>query len=167
MPTNWLFILMIPPCFTFSSVKNISGSLTRWFVIVDQFKPTIKYLLGKANVTADTLSRNVAVASVSEIINFSWEELFAAQRQDLLWSAVVYALKICDESVLPKLHVPLSQFSLVNGILCRTVSVQKQTVTQLVIPTSLVPSMLQLIHDAPQFGHPGRGKSLTMAHKRY
>ncbi len=81
----------------------------------------------------------------------------------LLWSA----LEICDESVLPKLHVPLSQFSLVNGILCRTVSVQKQTVTQLVIPTSLVPSMLQLIHDAPQFGHPGRGKSLTMAHKRY
>ena len=63
--------------------------------------------------------------------------------------------------------LPLSQFSLADGILCRTVSVHEQTVTQLVIPTSLVPTVLQLIHDAPQSGHPGRDKSLTMARKRY
>ncbi len=48
---------------------------------------------GKANVTAHAPSRNVAVAAVSEITNFSREELFAAQRQDPLWSDVVYALE--------------------------------------------------------------------------
>ncbi len=48
----------------------------------------IKYLPSKANVTADALFRNVVIASVSEIANFSQEELFAAQRQNLyglLW----------------------------------------------------------------------------------
>ncbi len=89
----------------------------------------------KANETADALSQNVAVVSVSEITNFSQEELFATQQQDPLWSAVVYALELGGESVLPKLHVPLSQFFLADGILCHTVSIHGQIVTQLVIPT--------------------------------
>ncbi len=78
---------------------------------------------------------------------------------------MVYALELGDESVLPKLHIPLSQFSL-DGMLCRTVSIYEQTVTQLVIPASLVSSLLQLIHDAPQSCHPGREKSSTMACNR-
>ncbi len=39
--------------------------------------------------------------------------------------------------------------------------------TQLVIPTSVVSTVPQLIHDTPQLGHPGRDKSLVMARKRY
>ncbi len=103
---------------------------------------------------------------MSEITNFLREELFAVQRQDPLWFTVVYTLESGDESVLPKLHVILSQFSSVDGLLCHTVSVHEQTVTQLVIPT-LFSSVLQHIHDAPQSSHPGRDKFLTMARKRY
>ncbi len=88
--------------------NNLAGRLARWFATIDESDPTKQYLLGKPSVGADALSRNVAVASVLEITNFSCKELFTAQRQEPLWSAVVYALESDDEFALPKLHVPLS-----------------------------------------------------------
>ncbi len=54
-----------------------------------------------------------------------------------------------------------------DGVLCRNVTVHDAHVTQLVIPESPIPVVLQLIHDAPQSGHPGRDKSLTVARQRY
>ncbi len=54
-----------------------------------------------------------------------------------------------------------------DGVLCRNVTVHDTHVTQLVVPEALIPVVLQLIHDAPQSGHPGRDKSLAMARSRY
>ncbi len=58
----------------------------------------------------------------------------------------------------------MDQFALPDGVLCRNVTVHDAHVTQLVVPESLIPVVLQLIHDTPQPGHPGRDKSLAMAH---
>ena len=60
---------------------------------------------GRANVVADALSRSLAIAAVTHIANFSPQQLAEAQRQDQVWSKVIYALESGDENALPNLPV--------------------------------------------------------------
>ena len=149
------------------SGKNLSGRLARWYLTIMQFEPQIKYLPGRANTVADALSRNIPVAAVTQVDNFSLPELRTAQRSDPLWSCVVYALESGDDSALPKLPVPFVQFSLQDDVLCRTVTVSDAVVTQLVIPSAFVDVVLKLLHDTPLAGHPGRDKTLAAARGKY
>ncbi len=81
---------------------------------IQEFGPTFKYLPGSANVFADSLFRNVPVGSVvempSQIEIFTPQDLAAAQRQNDVWSKVIFALKSGDETSLPPLPVSFSQF---------------------------------------------------------
>ncbi len=149
------------------SGKNLTGYLARWYLTVTQFEPTIKYLPDKTNTVADALSRNIPVATVTQISNFSLSELRTAQLQGTLWSCVICALVSGDDSSLPKLPISLSDFSLQDDVLCRTVTISKDVVTQLVIPVALVDVVLQLLHDMPSAGHPGRDRTLAAARNKY
>ncbi len=46
-------------------------------------------------------------------------------------------------------------------------TVAKTQVTQVVIPSSLVGTVLKLLHDTPEAGHPGRDKTLSMPRAKY
>ncbi len=147
--------------------KDITRRLARWYLTVQQFEPTLKYMPGKANAAADGLSCNIAVAAVNEIANFSISELHIAQRKEPMWSKVINALESCDYCKLLHMPVSLSSFTLKEDVLYRTGTVGKTHVTQLVIPSSVVETTLKLLHDASSAGHPGHDKTLSMARAKY
>ncbi len=146
--------------------RNLQGRLARWFLTIEEFTPKIRHVPGRANVVADSLSRNIAVVANSPppLEHFSLTDLAKAQREHDLWRNVIYALESGDETTLPLLPVPFSQFFLSpDKILCRNWPNKKQPVDQVMIPDSLVSVILRMVHDAVIAGHPGKERTLTAA----
>ncbi len=104
---------------------------------------------------------------MTQIFNFSLSELRTAQRQGTLWSRVIYALESGDDSSLPRLPIPFSDFSLQDDVLCRPVIICSYVVTQFVILVALVDIVLQLLHDTPSAGHSGCDRTLASARNKY
>ncbi len=90
-----------------------------------------------------------------------------AQHPDPLWSQVIYALESGDDSPVPHIPVPISAFTLKEDVLCRMRIVAKAQVTQADISSSLVGTILKLLHDTPQAGHPSRDRTLSIARAKY
>ncbi len=70
--------------------RNLTGRLARWYLTIQEFGPTFKYLPGRANAVTDSLSRYVPVGFVAEMLsqieNCTLQVLAAAQRQHNVWS---------------------------------------------------------------------------------
>ncbi len=129
------------------------------------------YTRGHSSVVADALTRKICVEAVrhtTPISNFSLEDLSKVQREHHFWKRVIYALESGDDIQLPELPIRFSPFFLSQDrILCRYWLQKTIPVEQLIIPDKLVPQVLNLIHDFPIAGHPGREKTLAAARKRY
>ncbi len=124
-------------------------------------------LLTRPRTAGAAPQHNIPVAALAPISNFSTSELRTAQRQDPFLSKVIYALELGDDPTLPHMPVPLPDFTLKDDMLCRLGTTAKTQVTQVVIPSSLIETVLKLLHDTPSAGHPGRDKTLSMARATY
>ena len=147
--------------------KTPTGKFARWYLTVQEFKPLFKFVPGKYNVLADALSRNVALATMYPTMDV--QKVQQEQRNDPVWSQVISYLQGNVQNFAVKLTVPVRELFLRDGILYRraTLGVPARSVSQLVVPTALVPDILVLIHNTPQVGHPGKDHTLKQARLHY
>ncbi len=152
---------------------NLTGKFAHWQLTVQEFNPTILYIAGKANLVADTLSRNVALvlALVDNPVMPSLDVIKNFQRSDTFCSGIIYYLDSGDASNLPQLHVHADTFFLQQDRLYKSSEVitdgSSERLSQLVNPMSLVDVILYHIHDSPLAGHPGRDRSFRQPQRSY
>ncbi len=96
------------------------------------------------------------------------DSIRVAQREDTFCKPIIYYLESGDPNALPKLPVPLPKFELNDELLVRntyltTKDGPNRAVTQIVIPESIVTTILHRIHASPHAGHTGRHRTLLQA----
>ena len=164
--------------------RKLSGRLARWDLTIQDFNPTFRYVPGRANKVADSLSRNIPVGSVSQPNStsqvateddkiprpgpFTIRDLHIAQRAHDTWGMVIHHLESGDDVSIPSLRIPLKQFYLnSDGLLCRHWDGKSKSMNQTVIPEKYVPTVLHFVHDAAIAGHPGKERTLMAARRKY
>ena len=76
--------------------------------------------------------------------------------------------KSSDETTLSPLHIPFSQLFLTKeGVLCRKWKEKPEVIIQWVILQEFVSTVLELVHDQPLAGHPGRDRTLASVRRKY
>ncbi len=131
--------------------NNLSGKFARWHLTVQDYNPSFSYVPGKANTVADALSRHVApVASLTVSHSLPTLDVVRSNQQsDQFRSSIIQ-----DDVLYKSSHILSEDESLHH-------------VSQLVIPQTLVPTVLYHIHDSPLAGHPGKDRSFKQAQRSY
>ncbi|KAK3889412.1 hypothetical protein Pcinc_006591 [Petrolisthes cinctipes] len=154
------------PCLELFKGKNMTGKLARWHLTILEFNPTFNFVPGKINVVADALSRQT-VNSVTTLSTISPQKLKTKQREDPMWKRVIYGLESGEEVEVPGLPLRTTEFILRDNVLHKVTVVEGKETYRIVVPGSLIETVLRLLHDAPQAGHKGRDACLEEARSRY
>ncbi len=98
--------------------------------------------------------------------------LIQAQRDDSFCSPLIYYLESGDDTQLSRLPIPKAEFSLNDGILILTTYLESKhephrEVSQVLIPESLLSTIIEALHPAPHAGHPGKDIRLHQARLEY
>ena len=157
------------PLTSLRGLKDIGGRLSRWTIFLQQFHFEFVYKPGKTHGNADTMSRRPptddTVAGIHQL-EIESEDLSKAQRADEVLIPIIKALedgKPLTQGVPPGLRKAFIQ----KGLLCR--HYQSSTAscahTQLAIPTSMISTILQQLHD--NSGHLGIKKTTEGVKQRF
>jgi transposase InsO family protein len=155
------------PVLGFFKGQNLSGKLARWYLTIMEFQPHIEinYIPGRVNHVADCLSRHPVGAISKTPINFDSNAVMEHQQKDATTQAIIHYLNSGDKYDGPKLTVPLNSFALHDGILYRKLRNRSVKTNQVVIPQSMILSVLTLYHNTA--GHPGRDRCLSSLREKY
>ena len=162
---------------------NLSGKKARWFLLCQDYNADIKHIAGKTNVVADCLSRYpIEIQENSENIytlierKFDLSEETIAEEQgkdDKLKPIITFLRNQNDKRNIDLQNhftIPIQNLKLIDNLLVRESKYELQDMmstqlTQIVIPTILIPTVLEEIHDSR--GHPGREESLRQTRMKY
>ena len=153
---------------------NHSGRRARWFIIAADYDVSFKFIAGKTNKVADSLSRNFPSENVSHVRqNEALDEKMIAIHQDA--DNEIKRIKdfISDRQGNDKEEtfiIPVDNLRLVDNLLVRDeINTNKDmcedSFVQIIIPMSLKDRVLKMTHD--DRGHPGRDETLRQAKMRY
>lgn len=138
----------------FTDHKNLAsanfkqGRVLRWRLLIEEFGPEIRYIKGEDNKAADALSRLNLKAEDKDLI-YAVEEIFP------LATKVIAAHQGKDTKLQESLKSKPDQY---QSMEIEDISIIQTKKNQYVIPTSLVPEVLEFYHVT--LNHPGATKCM-------
>ena len=158
-----------PICDIFKKRAFINNTkFNRWFISVLEFAPDFRYIPGKLNTIADSLSRSQEDNEKFETTN---KFCFSCQVVDLDMTRVKIEQdkdenirKIVGELLQDESSRP--DFELINGILYKR-SREKDECSRLYIPNTLTKHVLYITHSHKLAGHPGIKKTARIITRNY
>jgi len=155
------------PLTSLKDLKDTGGQLARWMLYLQQFNFSFRHRFGKLHGNADALSRVPnPVFHVLHQLATSLDTIRTAQVADGTLSNLMTALS--GRGMFPTSVAPgFKRAFLQDGVLCRPFqsSSSSSCHTQIVIPSSLLSTVLQQLHD--NSGHQGEQKTVAKVKERY
>ena len=157
------------PLTSLKDLKDVGGHLARWMLYLQQFDFTFHHRPGKNHANADAMSRLHPIHPILPVLHQTIADLTAlkaAQQTDDSLSQIITTLTQ-GNPVPPDVPPGLWHVFLQHGILCRPYQPSSSSTrhTQIVIPSTLIHSVLQQLHN--QGGHLGVQKTLGKVKERY
>ncbi len=152
---------------------------------IQEYEVTFEYILGKKNAAADALSRNIrkdtvegkcpVLCNVVELTALGETLISSEKRKEEPWRSIIDFLENSTEEIpVPKVPgtLALEKFAILGTLLYRVMDLKnkelsRNKVKQLVIPKTIVPDVLRIIHGRAHSSHPGKDKTYKQAQLKY
>ena len=167
-------------CLSILNTSRPSGKLARWALTIQEMDLTIKHKSGKANASADALSRNpvsdeveplvCVVQSSNQVIQLQLDELQKEQADDPELVKIIEYVKDGDvpedQQLVKRLALEGTQYTLIDGVLHHENPHQPGEL-RMVVPASLRGKLMKEMHGGRFAGHFAWKKTYTTMRKRY